>query len=55
MVGRQLIDWGPGERAVNGDGRRPNLSIREGVLMDQSKAFSLNSGELVGRAVQRRC
>ena len=39
MVGRQLTDWGPCERAVIGEGRRPDLNIPGGMLKARSKGM----------------
>ena len=47
MVGRQLTHWVPGERAVNGEGRRPDRP--EGPF-----GGICSSGDPVGRAVQER-
>ena len=47
MVESELTDWS--ERAVNVEGRRPDLIICEGMLKARSEGFC-SSGDLVGRA-----
>ena len=39
MVGRQLTDFGPGERAVIGEGRKPDFCILGGMLKARSEGL----------------